>query len=156
MRTVALVLLAGAIVAPTAVASPVPEDVGASLAAECYPVADASLPPSSLPVGPRRALRVAMRNLGWAVLPYGARWSRVGRITVHLVQLREPPTADGRCSFMNLNPIRVGDLAWLVVIRDATIPLIGPPGRPGPKRYVAPLAVFVRTDVPVFVRAMTL
>jgi len=34
-----------------------------------------------------------------------------------------------------------------------TLPILGPPGRPGPPSYIGMLAVFVRTDVPSYIVA---
>jgi hypothetical protein len=40
------------------------------------------------------------------------------------------------------------------VIRDVTIPNLGPPhGRRGPLTYTGTMAVFVRTDVPRYILA---
>lgn len=48
----------------------------------------------------------------------------------------EPETA--RCTLLSIDR-----LVWLVVVRGATMALLGPPGRKGPDTYDATLAVFV-------------
>jgi hypothetical protein len=78
--------------------------------------------------------------------PYSSGWHRVGRVTVHLVRVVSSNTVGKLGLFPD-------QLAWLVVIRDVTIPIIGPPGRPGPSSYISMLAVFVRTDIPRYILA---
>lgn len=137
--------------------SPVPEDIKLALAEQSIGVADATdVSPVSLRVSSARARRVALKNFSWTVLPYRSGWIRMNRITTHLVRLSEIRRASGRFDFPDMHPLHAGDLAWLVVIRDATLPLLGPPGRPGPRSYMAPLAVFVSTDEPRYVRAMSI
>jgi hypothetical protein len=43
-------------------------------------------------------------------------------------------------------------LVWLVVIRDVSIPDLGPPGRPR-RPFIEWLGVFVRTDMPRYIVA---
>ena len=118
-------------------------------------VSDASsVDPSSVAVSYLRADRIALRKFGWVARPYAASgWVRVHRVTVHLVRVVPPPIGwPDRRGFVSTAPLKPGDLAWLVVIRDATIPILGPPGG----TYIAPLAIFVRTDEPSFVVALTI
>jgi hypothetical protein len=37
---------------------------------------------------------------------------------------------------------------WLVVVRDVTVPNLGPPGNGKPRSFNVMLGVFVRTDIP--------
>ncbi|PYO45209.1 MAG: hypothetical protein DMD33_00250 [Gemmatimonadetes bacterium] len=67
-------------------------------------------------------------------------------MTVHLVRVVSSNTVGKLGLFPD-------QLAWLVVIRDVTIPILGPPGRPGPRSYTGMLAVFVRTDTPRYILA---
>jgi hypothetical protein len=78
--------------------------------------------------------------------PYSSGWHRVGRVTVHLVRVVSSNTVGKLGLFPD-------QLAWLVVIRDVTIPIIGPPGRPRPPSDISMLAVFVRTDIPRYILA---
>jgi len=94
----------------------------------------------------RRAVAIARRNFGGMARPYSTGWHRVGRVTVHLVRVVSSNTVGKLGLFPD-------QLAWLVVIRDVTIPIIGPPGRQGPRSYLGMLAVFVRTDIPRYVVA---
>ena len=67
-------------------------------------------------------------------------------MTVHLVRVVSSNTVGKLGLFPD-------QLAWLVIVRDVTIPILGPPGRPGPPSYIGMLAVFVRTDIPRYVVA---
>lgn len=145
---VRLILLSVAALVPavTATASagcpaPLPADVQQGLAAHSIGVVDASdVAPGALPVRARQALRVAKRNFGW---------THGGPTTVHLVRLVDPPP--GRC-FTGTGTLQPGSLAWLVVIRNATIRMLGGRGA----SYTATLAVFVETSRPRFVVALTI
>src|SRR5256714_3375703 len=59
----------------------------------------------------RAARRVALRNFGGFAGPYTRGWRRVGRVSVHLVEVVRSNTV-GR---LGLFP---GQVVWLVVIRD--------------------------------------
>jgi hypothetical protein len=132
-HALALVAVAAALAPPP---SPVPDEVSLSLPRVGIEVADAAdVVPRSLPVRSQRAVRIAWKTFGGFAKPYTSGWVRVGRVTVHLVRIV-------RSSWSGLVAEQV---VRLVVIRDATIPILG--GR-GAAFYVAPLAVFVRTDEP--------
>jgi hypothetical protein len=132
----------------------VPEDVRTALAE--LSVGVAGLPNTnvpSLPVGYKAAFRVAKNKAGWMVRPYRSNWRRVDRLTIHLVRIVHPLFGEpDHHAFVSISPLRIGDLAWLVVMRDATIPILGPRGG----TYIASVAVFVRTDEPSFVAAVSL
>lgn len=131
----------------------VPEDVRTALAELSVGVAGlANTNTPKLPVGYKVAFRVAENKAGWMVRPYRSDWVRVHRITVHLVRIVPPLVLPEHHGFVSLAPLRIGDLAWLIVMREATIPILGPPGG----AYLAPVAVFVRTDEPSFVAAVSL
>jgi hypothetical protein len=132
----------------------VPEDVRAALADLSIGVASATaVNTASLTVGYRRAFRIAEHKAGWMIRAYGHGWTRVDRLTIHLVRIVPPLFGEpDHHAFVSISPLLIGDLAWLIVMRDATIPILGPPGG----TYIAPIAVFVRTDVPKFVVATTL
>jgi hypothetical protein len=158
MRLVALILFL-AVVCPAAshAARPAPssptrsaltEDIALSLASTGIEVAEAAENAGgSFPVGPRRAVRVALRNFGGFAYPYTSGWVRVGRVTLHLVRVVRSSSRGELGLFPD-------QLVWLVVIRDVTIPNLGPPhGRRGPLTYTGTMAVFVRTDVPRYILA---
>jgi hypothetical protein len=131
----------------------VPADVRTALAELSVGVASpVDIDPSLLSVRYKTALRIAQKHVGRMVRPYRSGWSRVHRIAIHLVRIVPPIPLPDHHGFVSLAPLRIGDLAWLIVMRDATIPVLGPPGG----TYVAPIAVFVRTDEPAFVVAMSL
>ena len=83
-----------------------------------------------------------MKQFGGFAGPYRSGWQRLGRVSVHLVRV----VGSNSRGPLGLFPEQV---VWLVVIRDVTIPILGPPGG----RYLGWLAVFVRTDVPRYVVA---
>jgi hypothetical protein len=127
--------------------SPLPEDIAVSLTSTGIQVADAAaIDSGSLPVGPRRAARVAVRNFGGFAYPYTSGWVRVGRVTLHLVRIVRSSSRGALGLFPD-------QLVWLVVIRDVTIPNLGRPGRSRPHTYTDTMAVFVRTDVPRYIIA---
>lgn len=68
----------------------------------------------------------------------------------HLVRFTDPDDCEyaneldaGQPETAHCKPLSVNRLAWLVVIRDATVPVFGPPGRRGPETYEATVAAFV-------------
>ncbi len=131
----------------------VPADVRTALAQLSVGVASpVDVNPSLLAVRYKAALRIARRKVSWMIRPYRSDWSRVHRVTVHLVRIVPPLPLPDHQGYVSIAPLRIGDLAWLVVMRDATIPILGPPGG----TYVAPIAVFVRTDQRKFVVAVTI
>jgi hypothetical protein len=122
--------------------APLPDDVRQGLVAKRIGVADASgVPSSSLPVSAAHAERVARRNFGW---------TRGRPLTVHLVRLTDPGSGPAHA-------LRVGSIQWLVVLRNAHIPILGgPSGRIGRGYRTVPLAVFVDTTKPRFLVALTI
>ena len=70
--------------------------------------------------------------------------------STHLVRYTNPDDCEyaneldaGQPETAHCKPLSVNRLAWLVVIRDATVPVFGPPGRRGPDTYEATVAAFV-------------
>ncbi len=132
---------------PAPARSVLPEDVAMSLTSSGIEVRDASeVKRGSSYITSRRAVAIARRNFGGMARPYSSGWHRVGRVTVHLVRVVSSNTVGKLGLFPD-------QLAWLVVIPDVTLPILGPPGRPGPPSYIGMLAVFARTDVPSYIVA---
>ena len=102
-------------------------------------------PPTVTSVSARQARRIATRNFGRFARPYTSGWKRVGRVSVYLARVVR---SNSRGS-LGLFP---DQLVWLVVIRDVTLPDLGPPGRPH-RPFLAWMGVFVRTDMPRYVVA---
>jgi hypothetical protein len=157
MRLVALMVLLSAVcpaashAARPAPSSPIrsslPEGIALSLASTGIEVVDASdVNAGSFPMSRQRAVRVALRNFGGFAYPYTSGWVRVGRVTLHLVRVVRSSSRGALGLFPD-------QLVWLVVIRDVTIPNLGPPGRSRPFTYTGTMAVFVRTDVPRYILA---
>jgi hypothetical protein len=135
--------------APAPARSPLPENVALSLLNGGIDVRDASdLTAAAFPVTARRAARIAWRNFHDRAPADTSGWVRVGRVTVHLVRVRRSNTVGPLGLFPD-------QLVWLVVIRDVTIPNLGPSGNPAPRSFNAMLGVFVRTDTPQFIAAAT-
>src|SRR6266550_7408000 len=132
---------------PAPARSVLPEDVAMSLTSSGIEVRDASeVKRGSSYITSRHAVAIARRNFGGMARPCSSGWHRVGRVTVHLVRVVSSNTVGKLGLFPD-------QLAWLVVIRDVSIPIIGPPGRQGPRSYIGMLAVFVRTDTPRYILA---
>jgi hypothetical protein len=102
-------------------------------------------PPTATAVSARQARRIATKNFGGFAHPYTSGWKRAGRVSVYLARV----VGSNSRGPLGLFP---DQLVWLVVIRDVTIPDLGPPGRPH-HPYLAWLGVFVRTDIPRYVVA---
>jgi hypothetical protein len=103
--------------------------------------------PTPTVVGARQARHLAVHTFGGFAHPYTSGWLRLGRVSVHLVRVvRSNSTGP-----LGLFPAQ---LVWLVVIRDVTIPDLGPPGRPH-RAFIGWMGVFVRTDVPRYIVATT-
>lgn len=128
--------------------SPLPEEVASSLPFAGLEVVDAIDVDESLPVSSRRAARLAWRHFRDLALPYGPGWARTNRLSVHLVRVLRSSTVSRLGLFRD-------QIMWLVVVRDVTVPLLGPPGRSRSRSQIATLAVFVRTDVPQYIVAST-
>jgi hypothetical protein len=71
------------------------------------------------------------------------------RVTGHTGPFDPLPTGRG---WTPITPLQVGDLAWIVVTRAATIPILGPPGG----SYKATLVVIVETTRPKWVVGLTI
>lgn len=145
-----LIALAGVVLAvsPSAMAAghiALPADVQAGLAAHPIGVEQAiNISPRSVAVTAQRALRIAKRDFEWA---------RGTRPAVYLIRIvTHPgvfdPPVPGASGWTDIHPLQVGDLAWVVVIRNAKIPILGPHGG-GSDR--ATLAVLVQTTQPRWV-----
>lgn len=150
----ALALPAMAAARPIPSPSPVPQDVRDALAQwSSIGVADATdVAPSTLPVGPARAYRAAAKAFARdarpkTVLAIGSGWSLLltHPITISLVRLTGRPQGAG---WTDIDPLQVGDLVWIVVIRNVPIPNLGPPNPLSGSFWLESLVVFVRTDVP--------
>ena len=96
-------------------------------------------------VSARQARRIATKNFGGFAPPYTSGWKRIGRVSVYLARVVQSNS---------LGPLGLfsDQLIWLVVIRDVSIPDLGPPGRPH-RPFIGWLGVFVRTDVPRYIVA---
>jgi hypothetical protein len=101
--------------------------------------------PTPTQVSARQARRIATRNFGEFAHPYTSGWKRVGRVSVYLTRVVRSNSRGPLGLFPD-------QLVWLVVIRDVTLPDLGPPGRPH-HPFIAWLGVFVRTDMPRYVVA---
>jgi hypothetical protein len=132
-----------------AAAPQLPADVQAGLAARSIDVEQAiNVSRDSVAVTARRALRIVKRSFGGA---HGT------QPAVHLVRIvAHPavfdPSVPGALGWTDIGPLQVGDLAWVVVIRNATIPILGPPGG----TYCATLVVLVQTAQPRWVVGLTI
>jgi hypothetical protein len=102
-------------------------------------------PPATTSVSARQARRIATKNFGGFDHPYTSRWKRVGRVSVYLARV----VRSNSRGTLGLFP---DQLVWLVVIRDVTIPDLGPPGRPH-RPFIGWMGVFVRTDAPRYIVA---
>jgi hypothetical protein len=149
MRVVTVVIGALAL-APTGLGATgtaaLPSDVRDGLAGQAIEVGQPTGAPAQLPVSATRAKRI-VRRLGFV------NGSAVGvylvRVTGHPGPFDPLPTGRG---WTPITPLQVGDLAWIVVIRNATIPILGPPGG----SYAATLVVIVETRRPEWVVGLTI
>ncbi len=134
--------LGAATVSPAATPVRVPRDVQRTLASE-YSIAVADVAPAAarlVRVRPQQAIGVAKRRFPWNLRsskPAG--WMLAQTVRAHLVRLGKPPK--GKVA-LNTAPLQVGDLAWLVVVRNAEVPVLGPPGG----SYVTTVAVLVEPN----------
>jgi hypothetical protein len=124
-----------------------PADVREGLAADSIEVGPTTGAPARLPISAARAKQVVKRYFS----PF-----RGHRIGVYLVRIAGhpglfDPVPQGH-SWTTIAPLRVGDLAWIVVIRNVTIPITGPAG--GTVKET--LAVIVETTEPRYVVGMTI
>lgn len=151
MRGFTIVIAALALVlAGTAVgaagAAALPSDVRDGLVGQSIEVGQPTGAPAQLPVSATRAKRIVKR-LGFV------NGHTVGvylvRVTGHPGPFDPLPAGRG---WTPITPLQVGDLAWIVVIRDATIPILGPPGG----SYKATLVVIVETTRPKWVVGLTI
>lgn len=72
------------------------------------------------------------------------------RIVAHPRAFDPLPPGTG---WSSISPLQVGDLAWLVVVRDARIPSLNPHH---PRVLIETLVFLVRTDAPKWVAGMTI
>ena len=117
---------------------PLPPEVTAGLSPYGIEVVAAE---TTVPVSAHRATRIARRHVRISIRPYPSAWVRVGRVSAHLVRVVHRDFA-----------LREGQIVWLVVIRDASIPVLGPRGG----TYFASIGVFVASDDARFIEAVTL
>jgi hypothetical protein len=102
-------------------------------------------PPTVTSVSAGQARRIATKNFGGFAHPYTSGWKRVGPVSVYLARVERSNSRGPLGLFPD-------QLVWLVVIRDVTLPDLGPPGR-SHHPFIAWLGVFVRTDMPRYVVA---
>jgi hypothetical protein len=126
LSLVGLLALTTAATGRATTAPPVlPLDVKRALADYSIGVVDASdVPAKSLGVSRRTALRAARHRTVWGAPPALQGWRVVPQVSVYLVRLTERPT--GSKAAVKTDPLTAGDLAWLVIVRNAEIPIIGP------------------------------
>ena len=142
----AFVLLVTATAVEAAGTVALPSDVRDGLTAQSVEVGQPTGAPAQLPVSATRAKRIVKRLgfvNGHAVGVY------LVRVTGHPGPFDPLPPGRG---WAPIAPLQVGDLAWIVVIRDATIPILGPPGG----TYRATLVVIVDTTHPKWVVGLTI
>jgi len=142
----AFVLLVTATAVEAAGTVALPSDVRDGLTAQSVEVGQPTGAPVQLPVSATRAKRIVKRLgfvNGHAVGVY------LVRVTGHPGPFDPLPPGRG---WTPIAPLQVGDLAWIVVIRDATIPILGPPGG----TYKATLVVIVDTTHPKWVVGLTI
>ena len=142
----AFVLLVTATAVEAAGTVALPSDVRDGLTAQSVEVGQPTGAPAQLPVSATRAKRIVKRLgfvNGHAVGVY------LVRVTGHPGPFDPLPPGRG---WTPIAPLQVGDLAWIVVIRDATIPILGPPGG----TYKATLVVIVDTTHPKWVVGLTI
>jgi hypothetical protein len=149
MRVVTVVI-AALVLAATALGATgtaaLPSDVRDGLVAQSLEVGEPTGAPAQLPVSATRAKRIVKRLgfvNGHAVGVY------LVRVTAHAGPFDPLPPGRG---WTPITPLQVGDLAWIVVIRDATIAILGPPGG----SYKATLVVIVETTRPKWVVGLTI
>lgn len=142
----AFVLLVTATAVEAAGTVALPSDLRDGLTAQSVEVGQPTGAPAQLPVSATRAKRIVKRLgfvNGHAVGVY------LVRVTGHPGPFDPLPPGRG---WTPIAPLQVGDLAWIVVIRDATIPILGPPGG----TYRATLVVIVDTTHPKWVVGLTI
>jgi hypothetical protein len=123
-----------------------PSDVRDGLVAQSIEVGQPTGAPAELPVSATRAKRIVKR-LGF--VNGHASGVYLVRVIGHLGPFDPLPPGRG---WTPITPLQVGDLAWIVVIRDATIPILGPPGG----TYKATLVVIVESTRPKWVVGLTI
>jgi hypothetical protein len=102
-------------------------------------------PHTATRVSARQARGIATRSFGGFARPYTSGWKRVGRVSVYLARVVRSNSRGPLGLFPD-------QLVWLVVIRDVSIPDLGPPGRPH-HPFIGWLGVFVRTDTRRYILA---
>jgi hypothetical protein len=128
---------------PATTAGSVPRDVQQALATEySIAVSAVSAPPGVGQIRPAQAIAAAKRRFYWGKnLTLGDGWVLPRTVSARLVRLGDKP--DGKV-VVDTHPLGPGSLAWLVIIRNADIPVLGPPGG----NYIATMAVLVEASRP--------
>ena len=131
----------------------VPADVPANLRTD-YGITIATPPRGVSPsVAAGQARSLAVREYGFL----GG-----SPVSAHLVLFSDPVFGDAANEIEAaeddavITLLYVNRLAWLVVVRDATPAIHGPPGRPGPGTYDATVAVFIDAKSGADLMAVTL
>jgi hypothetical protein len=149
---IATALLAALVLAAPAGASvraaALPTDVRDGLAHYSVDVGPPTDAPGRLPVSAARAKAILTRYFGWE-----AHGHKIGTYLLRITGHPGPfePLLPGH-AWTTINPLQVGDLAWIGVIRNVSIPITGPPG--GTVRET--LVVIVETTRPKWVVGLTL
>jgi hypothetical protein len=150
MRIFTVVIAALVVVATAGAAirtAALPIDARDGLANDSIEIGPPTGAPGQLPVSAARAKRVVKRHFG-AFHCHGIGVYLV-RITGHPGPFDPLPPGRG---WTTITPLQVGDLAWIVVIRGATIPITGQPGG----SYKATLVAIVETTHPKWVVGLTI
>jgi hypothetical protein len=150
MRVFAVVLAAVALAGQARAAAhtvALPSDVRDGLTAESIEIGSPIGAPARLPVSAARAKRIVRPMMRFYRGYSGGVY--LVRITGHPGPFDPLPPGRG---WTTITPLQVGDLAWIVVIRDATIPITGPLGG----SYQATLVVIVETTRPAWVTGFTI
>lgn len=82
--------------------------------------------------------------------------------SAHLVLYSDPESGEAANEIVAaeddavFTPLYMDHLTWLVVVRGASMPVFGPPGRSGPGTYEATVAVFIDAKTGADLGAVTL
>lgn len=130
--------------------TPLPEDVALALADGGIEVVDGSdVDAGNLAVTSNRAVRMALGHFAGMEHMYTPGWTRLGRVTVHLVRVLRSDSVGPAGLFPD-------QLVWMVVIRDVDVAVLGPPRKNRRSRVeLQSLAFFLRTDAPRWIVAST-
>lgn len=136
---------------PATRAGGVPRDVQQALATE-YSIAVSAVSPHAGvgQIRPAQAIAAAKRRFYWGKnLTLGDGWVLPRIVSARLVRIGDKP--EGKV-VVDTSPLGPGSLAWLVIIRNADIPVLGPPGG----NYITTMAVLVEASRPHAVVGVTL